>query len=94
MNKFSNAGKMQHTVAKYPAGKLPDELRGEIDPSATVTVTVAISGQTAPRFADIFETLHHDRILSDDPVMRVRALREEWDDRERFLTMIERGGSD
>jgi hypothetical protein len=78
----------------YPVERLPDDLRQGAEPGAIASVTVDIE-LPAPRisFHDIFDDLHQSRVLSDDPVMRVRALREEWDDRARFLEQIERGGS-
>jgi len=84
----------RHVVEDYPAERLPDELRGEIDPSATVTVSVSVQASPQPTFREIFDALREARVSSDDPVLGVRALREEWEERERFLDSIERGGSE
>ncbi len=81
-------------VDDYPAAKLPDDLRGAIDPRERVTITVVVSEGPVATFHDIFESLHNSRVHSDDPVLRIRALREEWDERDRYLQSIRRGGSD
>ena len=81
----------------YPASKLPEDLKEGIDPQANVTITIAEEAderRSAFSFDEIFRTLHESRVRSDDPVMRRRALREEWDERERSLADIPRGGSD
>ena len=82
-----------HVVENYPAENLPDELRGPIDASETVTVEVFVSRRPSRTFTDIFDQLHEARVESDDPVMRIRALREEWEDRDRYQRTIARGGS-
>jgi hypothetical protein len=40
----------------FPASKLPDEMRGKVDPSATVTVTVEeeVPPKERPTVAEIF----------------------------------------
>jgi hypothetical protein len=48
---------MNKTVREhFPASKLPDELRGDVDPSATVTVTVEEEkpAKARPTIAEIF----------------------------------------
>jgi len=81
-------------VGDYPAGKLPDDLRGGIYPRERVTISIAIKEGPAASFREIFESLHSSRLASNDPVMQIRALCEEWDERDRFLASICRGGSD
>jgi hypothetical protein len=83
----------RHVIEGLSAADLPDRLRGPIDPTETVTVTVTVKSTPEPSFAEIFEALHHTRVLSDDPVLRVRAIREEWEERDRFLDAIRRGGA-
>jgi hypothetical protein len=80
----------------YPVTSLPDDLRDEAEDTATATVIVDIEAPQTARvtFRELFESLHHARVLSDDPVLRVRALREEWDERSRYLAEISRGGSE
>jgi hypothetical protein len=80
-------------VDDYLAGKLPDELRGNIDPRERVTVSIAVKEGPVASFREIFESLHNSRLASNDPVMRIRALREESDERDRFLAGIRRGSS-
>ena len=81
----------------YAAADIPEDLQEGIDPQGRVTITIAEEGQMQRSqfsFRKIFDELHDDRVSSDDPVMRIRALREEWEDRGRFLDGIHRGGSD
>jgi hypothetical protein len=81
----------------YPVSRLPSDLREGMDPHTQVTVIVSEEGmseRSSFSFREVFDALHADRVLSDDPVMRIRALREEWDERRRFLDRIPRGGSE
>jgi hypothetical protein len=89
-----NAVTRSNLVNDDPAEKLPDDLRGDIDRRERVTVSIVVKDEPAASFGDVFQSLHNSRVESDDPVMRVRALREEWDERDRFLAGIRRGGSE
>jgi hypothetical protein len=82
----------RHIIEDIPASELPEELRGGIDPTEIVTITVAVKDTPEPSFAEIFASHHDSRVHSDDPVLRIRALREEWDDRDRLHDQIRRGG--
>ena len=68
------------------ASELPERLRGGIDASATVTVTVQEEAQTQrPTRGYLRELLEGARkdapgITTEEAVARVRALRDEWDD--------------
>jgi hypothetical protein len=77
-----------HVIDSVSASDLPDRLRGDIDPAEIVTVTVTVKNTPEPTFEEIFESLHESRVFSDDPVLRVRALREEWEERDRFHDQI------
>ncbi|WP_181700441.1 hypothetical protein [Chthonobacter albigriseus] len=68
------------------ASELPADLRGEIPPSALVTVTVSEEVTHDDR-KDPIQLLKEYHQISDKPgvtseeaVQRVRALRDEWDD--------------
>ena len=76
----------------YPAAKLPADLREGLDPGAEgVTVTVEAEPVRAPSFAAAFRRLEALRRGADDPVARVRAVRDEWDEREREIEALRTG---
>jgi hypothetical protein len=61
----------------YPVSKLPEDLRGDIEPGASVTVTVvAEAGKTSQRFAQLRQRLGPGRLSLVDAVERVRKIRE------------------
>ena len=65
-----------------PASALPAHLREGIDPGALVSVTVEVETPERPR-PSLAELRVRSRTLpsaTDDPVSRIRALRDEWDD--------------
>jgi hypothetical protein len=75
MNKF--------TREHYPASKLPDDLRGQIDPAGRVTVTIV--EEEAPHrvrsFEEIFEDTKEFRTRTTAEITAsIRAQRDEWDD--------------
>jgi hypothetical protein len=65
----------------YPAAKLPKELRGDIDPSRVVTVTVIEEApQSAFRSLDEIFRRTRKRTLSEKEIIElVRAERDSWD---------------
>ena len=67
-----------------PASALPENLRGGIDASATVTVTVMEEArpQRLDHLRKLLEEARRDApgITTEEAVVRVRALRDEWDD--------------
>ena len=73
------------TREHYPASKLPEDLREGVDPKSTVTVTVTVEGvkDSESRKRTLVELLADARRappIGDDPVARIRELRDEWDD--------------
>jgi hypothetical protein len=71
------------TREHYPASRLPDDLRGQIDPSRHVTITIV--EEEAPRrkrsFAEIFEDTKEFRTRTPAEIdASIRAQRDEWDD--------------
>ncbi len=72
------------TREHYPASKLPKDLREGVDPGSTVTVTVTVeeSSNSENRRRSLVELLEAARRappIGDDPVARIRELRDEWD---------------
>ena len=75
MNKF--------TREHYPASKLPEDLRGHVDPSATVTVTIVEEEKRPEKVMSLEEIwalrtppFRTAREIDDD----LRRQRDEWDD--------------
>jgi hypothetical protein len=68
----------------YPASKLPEDLRGSVDPAATVTVTVVEEEAKSPKEVMSLEEIWALRAppfrtaqeIDDD----LRRDRDEWDD--------------
>ena len=72
--------KKRHVVEDYPAEKLPEELRGDIDPSHRARVTVE---DTSPkereqrRHLRHFGAARHRNTSIKEAVDRIRRLRDE-----------------
>jgi len=69
----------------YPASKLPEDLREGVDPGSTVTVTVTVeessdSENRRRSLVKLLKTARRAPPIGDDPVARIRELRDEWDD--------------
>lgn len=71
----------------YPASKLPNEVRQDIDPELSVTVTVIVEDDarkppTIEQLRDMLDTAQRRAVgvSTDEAVARIRALRDEWDD--------------
>jgi hypothetical protein len=72
----------------YPASKLPADLREGIPDSAEVDITVQIS-EKRPSAQRLLAGLNahreqlepEDCVTAEDAVARIRALRDEWDER-------------
>ena len=67
----------------YPVASLPQDLREGLDPKDRVRVII----ESAPtpenrkaRLLELMEVAHAAAPLDDDPVGRIRKLRDEWDD--------------
>lgn len=69
----------------YPASKLPEELRGEIAPGASVKITVEEeSGRRPMTREELHKSLLDARakapgVTLEEAVARIRELRDEWD---------------
>lgn len=67
----------------YPVEKLPEDLRAGLDP--TETVRVVVEGTPGPdtseaRLRELLDLARRAQPIGDDPVERIRKLRDEWDD--------------
>lgn len=67
----------------YPVSSLPDDLRVGLDPKNSARVIVEerapLSEQTN-RLLELLDSARRSPPLDDDPVGRIRKLRDEWDD--------------
>lgn len=68
----------------FPAGELPDELRGNIDPGHRVRITVedmngVASASSTPRYKRYAGFASQKNTSMADAVERIRSLRDEWD---------------
>lgn len=65
----------------YPVRQLPEDLRRGLDLNGNVRVV--LEEQTGPSAEQLRRSLENARKLhpiGDDPVARIRRLRDEWDD--------------
>ena len=73
---------MNRTIREhYPASRLPDDLRGDVDPSSTVTVT--IEEEKAPVKVSLDEIWARRRPpfrTAEEIDEDLRRQRDEWDD--------------
>lgn len=85
----SGEGEMMGSViARLKARELPDSLRGEIDPDHLVEVVVTDLGHPTVDRVAFLAKMHayrerlrqYPELVEADPVGRIRALRDEWDD--------------
>lgn len=62
----------------YPVELLPEGIREEFDATDEIVLTVeARTVQRVPRtISEILDSTQHSRTLTDDPVARIRALRD------------------
>jgi hypothetical protein len=71
----------------YPAAKLPDDLRDEIGAGKRVTITIEVESADSDAHDDWFSKYEHIRRANyhslEEINEHVRALRDEWDHRER-----------
>jgi hypothetical protein len=75
----------------YPVEKLPEDLREGLQAGATVRVVLEVEEETIERPSMSFEESmrlindyrrdNPERVSVEDAVQRVRALRDEWDER-------------
>ena len=67
----------------YPVSALPEDLRQGLDPAGYVRVVIDAPVDSAARKQRLTDMLAEARRLppiGDDPVVRIRELRDEWDD--------------
>ena len=67
----------------YPASRLPDDLRGDVDPSSTVTVIVAEEEQRPEKvmsLEEIFSLEGFRRRSAEEIDSDIQRMRDEWDD--------------
>lgn len=68
----------------YPVERLPEDLRAELPDRVTVRLTLEAESTTLPAgrawVEDIVRRRANIAETSDDPVARVRQLRDEWND--------------
>jgi hypothetical protein len=68
----------------YPVSRLPDDLRAGLDPGDVVRVVVEnmdvpiVSSRASLR--QLLDEARKLQPIGDDPVERIRKLRDEWDD--------------
>jgi hypothetical protein len=68
---------------RYPASQLPDDLRVGLDSKAHVRVTIEQESpvsEDASRLRAMLVAARRASPADDDPVSRIRKLRDEWDD--------------
>jgi len=64
----------------YPVSKLPEDLRDDLDPAATVRVVIEEEVRAgAHSLEELIERARRIPPIGDDPTARIRALRDEWD---------------
>jgi hypothetical protein len=67
----------------YPVTSLPEDLREGLDPKSSVRVVIEESapppGQKK-KLLELLESARQSPPLDNDPVGRIRKLRDEWDD--------------
>ena len=68
--------------SNYPASKLPDDLRGDMDPGAKVTVTVTVEQrpERVMSLEEIFALRKPPYRTKKEIDADVRRQRDEWDD--------------
>ena len=75
---------MNRTVKQnYPASRLPEDLRGNLDPSSTVTVTIVEEEkrpENVPTLEEIFARRRPPFRTKEEIDAELRRQRDEWDD--------------
>jgi hypothetical protein len=68
---------------QYPVRSLPADLREGLDPKSNVRIVIEQSEPVAgqqKKLRDLMESARAAHPLDNDPVGRIRKLRDEWDD--------------
>jgi hypothetical protein len=80
-------------VEHFPVERLPEDVRDHFSGEQEVVLSVESRGTPAPRrtISEILDAMQNERVLSDDPVVRIRALRAGWDHRDELIARIRRG---
>lgn len=68
---------------RYPVASLPQDLQEGLDPKASVRVIIESTPapeQQKKRLLELMELARQAKPLDNDPVGRIRKLRDEWDD--------------
>ena len=67
----------------YPVSSLPEDLRQDLDPETYVRIVIE-ELDTSPKrtrsLADMLADVRQLTPIGDDPVARIRKLRDEWED--------------
>ena len=67
----------------YPVSSLPEDLRQDLDPKTYVRIVIEELDMSPKRTRSLADMLAGARQLApigDDPVARIRGLRDEWED--------------
>ena len=67
----------------YPVNALPEDLREGLDPKGNVRVVIEENISPVAqqkKLLELLEAARQSAPLDDDPVGRIRKLRDEWDD--------------
>jgi hypothetical protein len=67
----------------YPVSALPDDLRAGLDPKTRVRVIIEeeqVQSTGADQLSSLLAAARRLHPIGDDPVARIRKLRDEWDD--------------
>ena len=69
----------------YPIDRLPPDLREGLDPAAHVRISIEVEKPPRRKLGEILDEIQAAQanadfpVATDDPVARIRKLRDEWD---------------
>jgi len=63
----------------YPVSKLPEDLRVGLRPDDAVRIVIETLDRSPTRIEELFARARQIPGIGDDPVERIRKLRDEWD---------------
>jgi hypothetical protein len=66
----------------YPVDRLPEDLKVGLDPTQEVRIVIEQDQpvRPVPTLTELLELRSQFKPATDDPVERIRKLRDEWDD--------------